>query len=153
MLDLPRLHTYAHMPRKRMAALLSFHLYRFFLFNLSPALSQLHPQQGCQMVYFKTKNPKGIFRRVLEWKMLLYRTYLTAVWYHLRPFGIIYEYMTVWHTHMWSFGIHFRFGMSGPRKIWHPWPTVAGKVRVCAQFSNPIAKIFTGKNNDRWWSQ
>jgi hypothetical protein len=37
-------------------------------------------QQGCQMVYFKTKNSNlGIFWRVLEWTM-----------YILRPFGIIY---------------------------------------------------------------
>jgi hypothetical protein len=29
--------------------------------------------QGCQMVYFNTKNPNlGIFWRALEWKMLVY---------------------------------------------------------------------------------
>jgi hypothetical protein len=33
-----------------------------------------HPiEQGCQMVYFHTKNSNlGIFRRSLEWKMLAY---------------------------------------------------------------------------------
>jgi hypothetical protein len=31
--------------------------------------------QGCQMVYFKTKNPNlGIFWSALEWKMLVYFT-------------------------------------------------------------------------------
>jgi hypothetical protein len=40
--------------------------------------------QGCQMVYFKTKNPNlGIFWRALEWKM----------WYIIRPFGIIYDHL------------------------------------------------------------
>jgi hypothetical protein len=40
--------------------------------------------QGCQMVYFQTKNPNlGIFWRVLEWKRLVYSL---AVWNKLQPF-------------------------------------------------------------------
>jgi hypothetical protein len=44
--------------------------------------------QGCQVVYFKTKNPNLYkFWRALEWKMLVYfMTNLDIV----RPFGIIY---------------------------------------------------------------
>jgi hypothetical protein len=34
------------------------------------------PNQGCQMVYFKTKNPHlGTIWRALEWKMLVYVFY------------------------------------------------------------------------------
>jgi hypothetical protein len=45
--------------------------------------------QGCQMVYFHSKNPNlGIFWRTLEWKMLLYFMKIcyrqfTAIWYIL----------------------------------------------------------------------
>jgi hypothetical protein len=51
--------------------------------------------QGCQMVNFQSKNPNlGQFWRALEWKMLVYLfndhlEYFTAIWYNLRPFGII----------------------------------------------------------------
>jgi hypothetical protein len=35
-------------------------------------------RQGCQMVYFQTKNPNlGTFWRALEWKMLVY---FMAIW-------------------------------------------------------------------------
>jgi hypothetical protein len=45
------------------------------------------PIQGCQMVYFQTKNPNlGKFWRACEWKML----YFITIWNILRPFGIIY---------------------------------------------------------------
>jgi hypothetical protein len=41
--------------------------------------------QGCQMVYFKTKNPNlGKFWRVLEWERLVYTM---AIWYILWAFG------------------------------------------------------------------
>jgi hypothetical protein len=59
--------------------------------------------QGCQMIYFKTKNTNlGIFWRALEWKMLVY---FTATWYNLWPFGIC----NVWPFgfSLWSFGIYF----------------------------------------------
>jgi hypothetical protein len=40
---------------------------------VAPAIYALCVQQGCQMVYFETKNPNlGKFWRTLEWKMLIY---------------------------------------------------------------------------------
>jgi hypothetical protein len=46
------------------------------------------PRQGCQMVYFETKNPYlGTFWRALECKVLLY---FMITWNFLWPFGIIY---------------------------------------------------------------
>jgi hypothetical protein len=58
--------------------------------------------QGCQMVYFQTKNPSlGKFWRVLQWKMgtgifygqfvnfpVIWYMYLMALWYILWSFGI-----------------------------------------------------------------
>jgi hypothetical protein len=41
--------------------------------------------QGCQMVYFRTKNPNlGKLWRALEWKMLVY---FMPIWNILWPFG------------------------------------------------------------------
>jgi hypothetical protein len=55
------------------------------IFSLKNNLSSF---QGCQMVYFQTKNPNwGKFWRALEWKMFVY---FMTVWNILRPFGIIY---------------------------------------------------------------
>jgi hypothetical protein len=49
--------------------------------------------QGCQMVYFKTKNPNlGTFWWALEWKVLVY---LKAIWYNLWPFGIVCSHFGV----------------------------------------------------------
>jgi hypothetical protein len=47
-------------------------------------------KQGCQMVYFKTKNPTlGTFSRAWwEWKMLVH---FKAIWFDLWPLGIIYS--------------------------------------------------------------
>jgi hypothetical protein len=48
--------------------------------------------QGCQMVYFQTKNSNlGRFWRALEWKLLVSDI---PIWNILRPFGIF----------AWSFG-------------------------------------------------
>jgi hypothetical protein len=45
-----------------------------------PVSAALGRVQGCQMVYFHTKNPNfGIFGRALEWKMVF-----------LWPFGIFF---------------------------------------------------------------
>jgi hypothetical protein len=42
--------------------------------------------QGCQMVYFKTKNPNlGIFWRALE--------YFVAIWNTLQPFGMFHGHL------------------------------------------------------------
>jgi hypothetical protein len=46
-------------------------------------------EQGCQMVYFQTKNLNlGTFLSALEWKMFLY---CMIIWNILWPFGIIYR--------------------------------------------------------------
>jgi hypothetical protein len=46
-------------------------------------------EQGCQMVYFKTKKIPilVLFWRASELKILVY---FTVIWYNLCPFGIIY---------------------------------------------------------------
>jgi hypothetical protein len=49
--------------------------------------------QGCQMVFFKTKNPNlGKFWRALEWKKLV--NYM-AIWNILRPFGIFDGHLVI----------------------------------------------------------
>jgi hypothetical protein len=52
-------------------------------------------QQGCQMVYFQTKNQNLCnFWRVLQWKMVVY---LNKIWSVLQPFGIfIYNWYILW---------------------------------------------------------
>jgi hypothetical protein len=48
-------------------------------------------EQGCQMVYFQTKNPDlGKFWRVLEWKMLVY---FTVIWYILKVYFVAIWYI------------------------------------------------------------
>jgi hypothetical protein len=59
-----------------------------------------NPNQGCQMVYFQTKNPNlGKFWRVLQWKTLVYM----STWYILRPFWYIYGrliyFMVIWYIY------------------------------------------------------
>jgi hypothetical protein len=56
-------------------------------------------QQGCQMVYFQTKNPNlGKFRRVLQWTI---RVYFMTIRYTLRPFAIFYahllHFLVIWY--------------------------------------------------------
>jgi hypothetical protein len=47
--------------------------------------------QGCQMVYFQTKNPNvGSFWRALDWKMFIY---FMAIWNILRTFGKFYDHL------------------------------------------------------------
>jgi hypothetical protein len=70
--------------------------------------------QGCQMVYFQTKNPNlGKFRRVLDWKMLIH---FKAIWNIYRIFDIFYDHL-VHFVLIWYF---FRFWYHAPRKIWQP---------------------------------
>jgi hypothetical protein len=71
--------------------------------------------QGCQMVYFKTKNPNlGTFWRVLQWKMLVYLMPLGQFSCHLMiycmNFGIICG----------NLGYFPPFWYTVPRKIWQP---------------------------------
>jgi hypothetical protein len=65
---------------------------------------------------FKPKNPTlGKFWEALEWDMFIYfMEYFTAIWYNLRPFGIVCGDLVYFSN----------FGMFGPRKIWQPcWRT------------------------------
>jgi hypothetical protein len=77
-------------------------------------------RQGCQMVYFQTKNPFfGKFWRVLQLKMLLYFMAIwsypfKSIWYTLWPFGMFYGYL-VYFSPFWYVV---------PKKIWQPWFTV-----------------------------
>jgi hypothetical protein len=64
-------------------------------------------EQGCQMVYFPTKNPNlGKFWRALEWKMLVYFMTICNIYSHL------VLVMAVWYS-LWSLGIFFLF--------WYVW--------------------------------
>jgi hypothetical protein len=65
--------------------------------------------QGCQMVYFQTKNAKlDKFWRAFDWKILIY---FMATWNILQTFGIFYrhlEYFTdIWNI-LQTFGIFYR---------------------------------------------
>jgi hypothetical protein len=62
---------------------------KLLLMNFEVALNQ-----GCQIVYFQTKNPKlGKFWRVLQWNMLVY---FMTIWAMFRPFGL---FMTLWYMY------------------------------------------------------
>jgi hypothetical protein len=61
---------------------------RFFVEHLPIVLSVGYLKQGCQMVYFQTKNPTLVkFWRVLNWKLFgIFYSHLelnTAIWYIL----------------------------------------------------------------------
>jgi hypothetical protein len=61
--------------------------------------SDTQHNQGCQMVYFQTKNPSlGKFWRVLQWQILVgipygHLVYFTAIYCILWPFGTSYGYL------------------------------------------------------------
>jgi hypothetical protein len=47
--------------------------------------------QGCQMVYFQTKNPNlGKFLSALDWKVSIY---FMAIWNIIQTFGKIYDHL------------------------------------------------------------
>jgi uncharacterized Tic20 family protein len=59
--------------------------------------------QGCQMVYFQTKNPDmGKFYRLWQWKMLVY---FIAVWSILRPFGIFCGHLVYFMVSWYDFPV------------------------------------------------
>jgi hypothetical protein len=92
-------------------------------------------QQGCQMVYFQTKNPNlRNFWMVLQWSMLAYFMaiwyilqlfgifyshweYFTAIWYNLQPFGILYVHLEYFLVICYMFP---RFGIFVPKKSGNP---------------------------------
>jgi hypothetical protein len=62
-------------------------------------LNKHRTHQGCQMVYFQTKNPNlGKFSMALQWKMLVC---FMESWSILRPLDIIYGFldyfMVIWY--------------------------------------------------------
>jgi hypothetical protein len=85
-------------------------MFRYLKLPLKPSA-----KQGCQMVYFQTKNTNlGKFWRALKWKMLVY---VMVIWNILRPFDILYSHLVM----LWSFGIFgpvFWYILS--RKVWQP---------------------------------
>jgi hypothetical protein len=71
--------------------------------------------QGCQMVYFQTKNPNlGKFWRALDWKMLIY---FMAIRNILQTLDTFYDHL-VHFVFIWYH--FFRFWYHVPRKIWQP---------------------------------
>jgi hypothetical protein len=73
--------------------------------------------QGCEMVYFQTKNTNlGKFWRALEWKMLVC---FMNIWNILRTLGIFYDlYISTFCFHLVCFS---PFWYTVARKIWQPW--------------------------------
>jgi hypothetical protein len=56
--------------------------------------------QGCQMVYYETKNRNlGKFCRVFQWKML---AHFRAIWSILQPFGILCDIL---YDHLLYFSV------------------------------------------------
>jgi hypothetical protein len=122
-------------------------------------------RQGCQRVYFQTKNSNlGKFWRALEWKMLVYfmtilsilrpngivygsLAHFVVIWYAFSRFGMLYRekfgpfgiFNAVWCS-VWSFGISFPF--------WYVWTKknlatlVKGRMQVNAQ-NNLFPLTFT----------
>jgi hypothetical protein len=62
-------------------------------FSFKDGSRRSSPPQGCQMVYFQTKNPNlGKLWRVLEWKRLVY---FMVHWKILWPFGIFCGHLVI----------------------------------------------------------
>jgi hypothetical protein len=58
--------------------------------DVATQLDDVRQIQGCQMVYFQTKNPTlGKFWKVLQWKILVH---FMDIWSILLPFGIFYSF-------------------------------------------------------------
>jgi hypothetical protein len=91
-------------------------------------------KQGCQMVYFQTKNTNlGKIWRALEWKMLLHFMTIWNIfwsfWNNLWPFGIVCGHLVYFS----------RFGRVWTKRIWQPWDEAAlqssfHKIRSCRWF-------------------
>jgi hypothetical protein len=92
----------------------------FFYFGFAPkCISEMSPanpsRQGCQMVYFQTKNSYlGKFWRFLQWKMLVYFIY---IWSILRQFDIFYGqlvyFVVIWYLFP-RFGIVYQEESGNP---------------------------------------
>jgi hypothetical protein len=75
----------------------------------------LGTRQGCQMVYFQTKNPNlGKLWRALDWIMLIY---FMAIWNILQTFGIFNDHL----VHFVCIGyISSDFGLMSNEKSGNP---------------------------------
>jgi hypothetical protein len=87
--------------------------YFVFVFLRFTDGARLH--QGCQMVYFQTKNPDlGKFRRALDRKMLIY---FINIWNILRTFCTFYDHL-VHFVSIWcifsGFGIMYKEKSGNP---------------------------------------
>jgi hypothetical protein len=85
------------MPIKNFAYILCTYVCRYILFFTSSnfaGLGQLcmSVSLGCQMVYFRTKNPNlwKFSSAFLDWKLLIY---FTTIWSILQTFGIFYDHL------------------------------------------------------------
>jgi hypothetical protein len=77
--------------------------------------------QGCQMVYFQTKNPDlGKFKRTLDWKMLIY---FMVIWNILETFGIFYDHLVHFLLIWYGFGILYREKSGNPERSANIWTT------------------------------
>jgi hypothetical protein len=91
-------------------------------------ICSLHLNQGCQMVFFQTKNPHlGKFWRVWQLKLLVY---FMSIWYTLRPFAIFYGnlvyFLVIWYIlscfvmlYLAALKIHWQFSFTyvGPKNF------------------------------------
>jgi hypothetical protein len=82
--------------------------------------------QGCQMLWFQTKNPNlGKYWRALKWKRLVY---YMAIWNILWPFGIYYGHSEYWNSNLCSVNLVYfpHFGTLYQEKSGNPvsdcWP-------------------------------
>jgi hypothetical protein len=71
--------------------------------NFDCSIRVEQPKQGCQMVYFQTKNPSlGKFWRALQWKMLVYFMDIWSILYMFRTFGMfcgnLVYFSPFWHS-------------------------------------------------------
>jgi hypothetical protein len=129
-----------HPPKPIYYFIKSMHLY--LVENFAWGALKSRPTQGCQLVYFHTKNPNlGIFWRALEWNLLVYVfydhwEYFASIWNILWPFGVVCG-------HLLSF---FSFGCLDQEKSGNPGPTIKmGYAVVCSWKidweSNPTEEV------------
>jgi hypothetical protein len=123
-----------------------------FVINTFPAARDGFRAQGCQMVYFQTRNPNlSKFWSVLQWQILVYfmdiwsfyghLKYFMDIWSILRTFEIFYGhlvyFMDIWNI-LWTFGTlggnlvyFYHFGNLNQEKSGNP---ASGKENEIEQF-------------------
>jgi hypothetical protein len=119
----------------------------------------LSPLQGCQMVYFQTKNPNfGKFLRVWQWKMLLY---FMDIWTILQQISMLYGHLVYFMVN-WYFCSHF--GMQHKEKSGNPGllftasllfftrthVTIAKSTMVVKPFIPARSALLFRASNEKW---